>query len=314
MNKKSNQHITVLFGGLSSEKEISMKSAMEIIPVLSKKYNLDLIELNFANFENFAKQIQCGSLVFNALHGGEGENGQIQSFLTQHGILYTGSGPTASMLAMNKHFTKIIASHNHILTPNWICFDVNNINTKKINSSKKLRYPIVVKPNFQGSTLGLTIVHKKEDLKNAIKLASKFSNEIIIEQFIEGRELTVGILGNRILDVVEIIPNNGLYDYKSKYNRGASEYFSPAKIDDEISNIIKNNALKIYKAIGCRHYSRVDFILENDSDPYLLELNTLPGLSSTSLLPISAKSKGISFSKLLDTIVKISLIDNSPLS
>ena len=217
MNNKNNQHITVLFGGLSTEKEISIRSAMEIIPVLSKKYKLDLIELNFSNFSNFINQVKYGSLVFNSLHGGEGENGQIQSFLSQNCILYTGSGPKASMLAMNNHFTKVIASYNSILTPDWVCFNINNINTEKVNSSKQLTYPIVVKPNFQGSTLGLTIVYEKDELKNAIKIASKFSNEIIIEKFIKGRELTVGILGNRVLDIVEIVPKNGFYNYKSNY-------------------------------------------------------------------------------------------------
>lgn len=308
--KKSNQNITVLFGGLSSEKEISIKSAMEIIPVLSNKYRVDLVELNFSNFSNFVNQIKYGSLVFNALHGGEGENGQIQAFLSQHGILYTGSGQMASMLAMNKHYSKIIASYKNISTPEWICFDINNIDAKKINATKKINYPVVVKPNFQGSTLGLTIVQNKNDLKNAIKTASKFSDEIIIEKFILGRELTVGILGNRVLDIVEIVPTNGFYDYKSKYTKGASKYYSPAKLDKKISDVIKTNALNIYKSLGCRHYSRVDFILENESKPQFLELNTLPGLSSTSLLPMSAKSKGINFADLIDTIVKISLVDN----
>lgn len=286
---------------------------MEIVPVLEKKYDLQLIELNQLNFSSFVHRIKSNSLVFNALHGGEGENGQIQSFLSQHGVVYTGSGPMASMLSMNKHFTKIIAVENNIQTPDWLTFRFDNNNIPKVlsyKSNKKIGFPLVVKPNFQGSTLGLSIVKDKNNFDKAIKLASIYSNEVIIEQFIKGRELTVGVLGNRILDIVEIVPESGFYDYHSKYTKGATNYIYPADIGSDVTSLIKKEALKIYKAIGCRHYARVDFLLDDSSRPYLLEVNTLPGLSSTSLLPISAKSKGINFKKLLDLIIKISILDN----
>ena len=313
MLTKNNFNIAVLFGGISSEREVSIKSAMEIIPILEQEYNLQLIELNQLNFSNFVHKIKDNTLVFNALHGGEGENGQIQSFLSQHSIIYTGSGPMASMLAMNKHFTKIIATENNIKTPNWLTFrfDKNNIpNLSSYKSNKKIKFPVVIKPNFQGSTLGLSIVKNKEDIDEAIKFASIYSDEILIEEFISGRELTVGVLGNNALDVVEILPKSGFYDYKSKYTKGETEYISPANIDSSLTSFIKKEAVKIYKAIGCRHYARIDFLLDEESTPYLLEVNTLPGLCSTSLLPISAKSKGIDFNELLDIIIKISIIDN----
>jgi len=286
---------------------------MEIIAVLKKKYNLQLIELNQLNFSSFVHTIKDNTLVFNALHGGEGENGQVQSFLSQHGIIYTGSGPMASMLAMNKHFTKILAVENNIKTPDWVTFRFDKNNTPRIlsyKSNKKIKLPVVVKPNFQGSTLGLSIVRDKNDIDEAIKLASIYSDEILIEQFIKGRELTVGVLGNKALDIVEILPKSGLYDYNAKYTRGETDYISPANIENSLARFIKKEAIKIYKTIGCRHYARIDFLLDEDSQPYLLEVNTLPGMCSTSLLPMSAKSKGIEFKELLDIIIKISIMDN----
>ena len=313
MLTNKNFNIALLFGGISSEREVSIKSAIEIIPFLSKRYNLQLIELNRLNFSNFIHSINDYSLVFNALHGGEGENGQIQSFLSQHGFTYTGSGPMASMLAMNKHFTKIIASKNNIKTPDWLTFKFNKNKIPSLLSyktNKKIKFPIVVKPNSEGSTLGLSIVNSKNEINEAIRLASIYSDEILIEEFIDGRELTVGILGNKALDIVEIIPKSGLYDYESKYTQGHTDYMCPADIDDSLTTFIKKEAVRIYQAIGCRHYARVDFLLDRNSTPFLLEVNTLPGMCSTSLLPMSAKSMGISFQELLDIIVKISVIDN----
>ena len=286
---------------------------MEIIPVLEENYNIQLIELNQLNFSSFVHRIKNDSLVFNALHGGEGENGQIQSFLSQHGIVYTGSGPMASMLSMNKHFTKIIATENNIQTPDWLTFRFDKNNIPKVlsyKSNKKMSYPLVVKPNFQGSTLGLSIVKNKKDIEEAIKLASIYSDEVIIEKYIKGRELTVGVLGNRALDIVEILPDSGFYDYHSKYTQGATSYLSPADISKDLENLVKKEAINIYKALGCRHYARVDFLLDDNLVPHLLEVNSLPGLSSTSLLPMSAKSYGVNFKQLLDLIIKIAIVDN----
>tara|TARA_B100000959_G_C14900955_1_gene590889 strand:- start:122 stop:1078 length:957 start_codon:yes stop_codon:yes gene_type:complete len=312
MPKKDKIHLTILFGGISSEREVSIKSAMEILPILKKSYDVSLIELNKNNFPTFINNIKNNSLVFNTLHGGEGENGQIQSFLSQHNIPYTGSGPTASMLAMNKHFTKIIATENNINTPQWLIARLDssyNFSNLFFKPKNKIKFPVVVKPNFQGSTLGLSIINNKNEMDDAVKLSSLFSNEIIIEKYIKGRELTIGILGNKVLDAVEIIPKTGFYDYESKYTKGKTNYISPAKIDKKIESLIKSNALKIYKALGCRHYARVDFMLDENNVLYLLELNSLPGLCSTSLLPMSAKSAGVNFKELLDIIINISLID-----
>jgi len=211
---------------------------------------------------------------------------------------------------MNKHFTKIIALENNVLTPNWLSINLNNSDRSKILSykSSKFKIPIVVKPNFQGSTLGLSIVDNINKIENAVDVASIYSDNIIVEKFIKGRELTVGILDDKALEIVEIIPKSGFYDYKSKYTKGESEYICPAKLDKNLSAKIKENALRIHNALGCRHYSRVDFILcEETGEPYMLEVNTLPGMSKTSLLPMSAASKGINFKSLVKNIIKLAI-------
>ena len=306
MGNKEILPLSILFGGLSTEREVSIESAREIFPILSQNYDVDLVELNESNQLSFIDEIKNGSLVFNALHGGDGENGQVQALLDQKNIMYTGSSSTASMLAMNKHFTKIIAVENNIKTPDWLTFKINGMLFKPRN---KIKFPVVVKPNFQGSTLGLSIINTKDELNDALNLASLFSSEIIVEKYIKGRELTVGILGNKALDVVEIIPKTGIYDYESKYTKGKTDYIAPATINQDVEFLIKSNALKLYKALGCRHYARVDFILEDSGALHLLELNSLPGLCSTSLLPMSAKSAGINFKELLDIIINIALLN-----
>ena len=308
----SNFSIAILFGGISSEREVSINSAMEIYDALPSFLNINLIELNHSNFCSFINELDENTLVFNALHGGAGENGQIQSYLSHHNISYTGSDATASMLAMNKHFTKIIALENNVLTPNWLSINLNNSDRSKILSykSSKFKIPVVIKPNFQGSTLGLSIVDNINKIENAVDVASIYSDNIIVEKFIKGRELTVGILDDKALEIVEIIPKSGFYDYQSKYTKGQSEYKCPARLDKNLSAKIKENALRIHNALGCRHYSRVDFILcEETGNPYMLEVNTLPGMSKTSLLPKSAASKGINFKSLVKKIIKLA-IDN----
>ena len=303
-------NIAILFGGLSSERQVSVNSAIEIYNALPDFLNVDLIELNHSNFYSFINELDKDTLVFNALHGGEGENGQIQSYLSHHKIPYTGSDATASMLAMNKHFTKIIALENNVLTPNWLSVNLNNVDKSKIlhYKSNKFKFPIVVKPNFQGSTIGLSIVDNVNGIRDAIDVASIYSDNIIVEKFIKGRELTVGVLGDTVLEIVEIIPKSGVYDYKSKYTKGESDYICPAKLDGNLLAKIKRNALRIHNALGCRHYSRVDFILcEETHEPYMLEVNTLPGMSKTSLLPMSAASKGISFRSLVKNIIKLAV-------
>ena len=167
----------------------------------------------------------------------------------------------------------------------------------------------MVKPSSEGSTFGLTIVMEESELEEAISFAPEFGDEILIEEFIPGRELTVGILGNKPLPVVEIKPSHNLYDYECKYKEGMSEYFVPAELSASLERSLSEDALKIYKMIGCRHYARADFRLNEAGEHYLLEINTLPGMTSTSLLPKAAKAAGLEFQDLIDTIIKIASIN-----
>jgi D-alanine-D-alanine ligase len=205
----------------------------------------------------------------------------------------------------------LIANSVDIRTPNWILLKRNHHTGMQLhdNQSPKFSYPYVVKPSSEGSTFGLTIVKKESELEEAISYASEYGDEILIEEFIPGRELTVGILGNKPLPIVEIKPSHDLYDYECKYTEGMSEYFVPAELSDSLERSLSEDALKIYKTIGCRHYARVDFRLNEAGEHYLLEINTLPGMTSTSLLPKAAKAAGLEFPDLIDTIIKIASMD-----
>ena len=299
-------NISILYGGASAEHKISIQTGMAIADAIKDRYSLDMINLEPEIYNS--PQLLIGTdLVFNALHGGDGEDGSIQSFLDLHHIPYTGSGAKSSKIAMDKNITKLIAKSVDIQTPNWVLLKLNQHTGMQLhdNQSPKFSYPYVVKPSSEGSTFGLTIVKQESELKKAIDHAAEFGDEILIEEFIPGRELTVSILGNKPLPIVEIKPSHNLYDYECKYTEGMSEYIVPAELSDSLERSISEDALKIYKTIGCRHYARVDFRLNESGEHYLLEINTLPGMTATSLLPKAAKSAGLEFPELIDTIIKM---------
>ena len=303
--------IIIIFGGDSSEREVSLVSGSEINKALCDKYETELIEINPINCSTFINKIPNNGIVFNALHGGTGENGQIQSFLDQAKIIYTGSGATASMLAMNKHITKTICVENGISTANWSGLRLVDSNKVKkiISHDNKFGDKVIIKPNFQGSSIGISIADYN-NIEEAVELAFMYSNEVLVEEYIKGREITVGILGNKTLPLVEIIPNQDYYNFDCKYTQGQSSYRVPADIDTDVEKKIKEDALSIYHLLGCRHYSRVDFLLDENNNHFLLEVNTLPGMTPSSLLPKAAESKGVDFDELVETILKIALIDN----
>ncbi len=303
-------NISILYGGASTEHKISIQTGLAIAEAIKDRYNLDMINLDSEIYN--APHLLVGSdLVFNALHGGDGENGTIQSFLDLHHIPYTGSGAKSCKIAMDKNITKLIAKSVNIQTPNWILLKRNQHTGMQLqnNQPSKFSYPYVVKPSCEGSTFGLTIVREESELEEAISHASEYGDEILIEEFIPGRELTVGILGNQPLPIVEIKPSHDLYDYECKYTEGMSEYFVPAELSDSLKRSLSEDALKIYKTIGCRHYARVDFRLNEAGEHYLLEINTLPGMTSTSLLPMAAMAAGLEFPDLIDTIIKIASME-----
>ena len=296
MNLK-NKKIGVLYGGFSKEREISIKSGSAVISELKKGgYKVVPIDVK----DDFLKKIQSTEIdiAFIALHGPLGEDGTIQSILEILKIPYTGSGVLASALAMNKIYSKKIFEWHGIPTPQW--YSVNSKN----NFFKKMDFPVVVKPCDQGSTIGVRIVNNPADLNSAIKNSLKYSKEAIVEKYISGKELTVGILGKEPLPVIEIIPmvKSKFYDYEAKYAPGGSKHIIPAQIDNKTCKLIQDLALKAFNAVGCKAVGRVDFRLDETGNPYILEINTIPGMTETSLLPEAAREKGYSF---LETILKI---------
>lgn len=256
-------------------------------------------------------------IVFLGLHGKFGEDGKIQSLLEMRGVNYTGSRVTASALAMNKDISKIMFQHYGIPTPRWIMFSTSLPPQREgavREFDKKIKenfgYPTVIKPNDEGSTVGLSIVQPDvEDvqLDNAMNLAAEYSDRIMAEEYIEGRELTVAILGDEALPVVEIKPHDGFYDYEHKYTKGKTEYSCPADIPKILSVELQEKALLAHNCLGCKVYSRVDFRLNQNGEYFCLEVNTLPGMTELSLVPQAAKVKGISFAELVNRIVEMSL-------
>ena len=294
MNKP--KKIAVLMGGPGEEKDVSLKSGQAIIKALNHNgYDVTSIILD-TKLEKLVKDLLSVDLVFLGLHGNIGENGTIQGFLDALGIIYTGSGPLSSAICMDKNISKIIAKNNGIMTPKWKLCDT-------VIDDAKMNYPVIVKPNGQGSTVGLRIAHNKRELKPALEYAFNYDNSVLVEEYIKGRELTVMLIDGKAQPVCEIIPSHEFYDYECKYTAGMSKYICPAEIDDNISNYVKKISENLFDLLKCENYSRADFRMDDQNKFWFLEMNTLPGMTDTSLAPISALAAGISFNELIDKIV-----------
>jgi D-alanine-D-alanine ligase len=295
--------IGLLIGGESAERDVSLSSGKSIEKALislgHKVVKLDPID-GFASIEDSILNVD---LVFNGLHGGDGENGKIAAQLQSLNVIYTGSNEQSSRICMDKNLSKKTIAENDINTPKWI---LKNDTSSDILDGN-FEYPLIVKPNDQGSTIGLSIVKRKDQLKDAFTNALQFADSIIFESYIDGREITVPIVGSKAYPVIEIIPSHDFYDYECKYTKGMSQYICPAEISNKLSESIKDLAFKIHTILGCRHYSRVDFLLDSKNEPWFLELNTLPGMTETSLLPKSLKADGIEFKEIIQMILNEAL-------
>lgn len=301
------EEIFILCGGKSSEREVSIVSAKSVASAL-ESVNLKYRLIDPNDYEDLGTMISIiktekPRIVFNGLHGGDGENGNIQALFEMEGIPFTGSGSLASKIAMDKYVSKLIAKDLQIPVPEFILL---NKNDHYDDIKPSFGFPCIVKPNSEGSSFGISIVHKQEELIEAIKDAFNYDNRILIEEFIEGRELTVAVLGDRAYSVVEIIPRNGWYDYNNKYTKGNTEYICPADLTSRESNIMKEYALELFHRINCRTYCRMDFRYDGTSF-YFLEANTLPGMTSLSLTPMSVKNEGVSFIDLIEKIINYSV-------
>lgn len=294
--------IAVLMGGTSSERKVSLSSGKAMFAA-SAALGYDAISVEFENdILSHLDTLKSVDIVLIALHGGIGENGRIQGMFESLGIRYTGSDALSSAICMDKHISKLLAEDVGIATPRW-----KRIRKGQSIYKNEFDYPFVVKPNSEGSTIGLTIVHNENDYDSAVEEAFKYDDEILIEEFISGKEITVSIVGEDVLPIIEIRPEHGLYDYECKYTKGMTEYICPAELNEDLTKRIKQTAFEVYKLLKCRHYGRVDLRLDNNNQHWFLELNTLPGMTDTSLVPKAAKATGISFEQLIGKIIKQSL-------
>lgn len=309
MKLVTNKKIGVLLGGLSSEREVSLASGNAILKALREKgYNPAAIDVA----RDVAGKIRDAAveIAFIALHGKFGEDGAIQGLLEVMGIPYTGSGILASAIGMNKAVSKQVFRSSGLLVGPYEVLSKSETGRAEA-VFEAISYPAVVKPNAEGSSVGVNLVFKKADAGSAIEDAFKYGDEILIEKFVKGKEVQVGILGNRALGAIEIVPKRAFYDYASKYEPGMSEHFFPARVPDAVYNRTLEAGLLAHKAIGCKGYSRVDFIIDDSGAPYILEVNTLPGMTATSLLPDIAKGVGISFPDLVEEILRLAIMEQA---
>ncbi len=330
--------IIVLMGGESAERRVSLTSGEAVAHALAEKghevFKMDLIDpvrIAPAKVSLFKESVgekppevddiprftprrlaalmetldrQQPDLVFPMLHGGMGEDGRLQAALEMVGIPFVGSGSSASSLAMNKPKAKCLFRSVGVPTPDELLIatteaDANSV-TDKIEQF--FGFPAVLKPDSLGSAVGLFILKDSSGLEEALEQIKSLNHNVLIEPFIPGRELTVTVLGNEALPPIEIRPHGGVYDYLSKYTKGHTEYLCPAPVSEEETARLKEYGFKAHQVLGCRHYSRVDFRMTDDGDLYCLEVNTIPGMTSTSLVPKAANAVGISFEELVDEL------------
>lgn len=304
--------VLVLMGGTSEEREVSLKSGKAVYEGL-KDAGYEVEALDFTPETIHRIREYSPDVVFITLHGKNGEDGTVQGYLELLGIPYTGSGVLASAVCMNKVITKKLLSYEGLPTADFQVIKKRGFNRDLFNPDLLMEdfgLPLVVKPATQGSSVGTSIVRESKNIVPALELALSLDEEILVEKFIAGTELTVTVLGKdnlKTLPVIEIVPKNEYYDYESKYMPGMSDHLIPARISEEERERVEEISCKAYEAVGCRGYGRIDLILDRGGNPYILEINTLPGMTGTSLVPDAARAAGIKFPELLDLFVKMAL-------
>ena len=295
--------ILVLMGGWSNEREISLISGKSVFNSLITS-GQDVIELDLKR-DNISEIKELNpDRVFIVLHGKGGEDGEIQLYLENLGIPYTGSGSESSKICMNKRITKKILLKNNIQTPNFMEISEN---TKIEDIENLFQYPFVIKPSSEGSSIGVYIAEDRKSCKEAIKENMKISSDIILEEYKSGKEYTVGILDNLALPVIQLIPPGKFYDYEAKYNSNETKYICPSGLDQNTEEEIKKLSIDCFRALNCRGWGRVDLIIDKQNKPWIIELNTVPGMTEHSLVPMAANQKNINFDELVLKILDTSL-------
>ncbi|MDP9110681.1 MAG: D-alanine--D-alanine ligase [Candidatus Eremiobacteraeota bacterium] len=305
MTKGKKAKIAVVMGGSNSEREISIRTGSGVMRALSA-LGYEAISLDYdARFVDAIRKI-APDAVFNALHGPGGEDGQIQGVLDYLNVPYTGSGLEAAAVAMDKHLTKKLLSAEGLPTAAWDLFDLDGGTLPLLPGSLDL--PLVLKPRFEGSSSGVTLVRTHEQWSHAIVVAAENYSEIVAEEFVGGREFTCGVLGEDALPVVEVLTNRDeFFTFEAKYAAGGSTHVVPAKIDEDLAARISMLALSVHRLLELRDYSRTDIIVSKEGRPYILEINALPGLTEMSLFPDACAAVGISYEALIDRLVGYAL-------
>jgi D-alanine-D-alanine ligase len=301
MKEYKHLNIGILYGGWAAEREISLKSGNYVYHALIKEgFKCKLIDLSSENMA-FSKNTYEGlDLVFILIHGRGGEDGSLQNYLESISLPFTGSNSDSSKLAMDKVLTKMVWNKENILNPNFLIYENN------LDDILKMKGQVVVKPANEGSSFGISIIDNNEaDLKEAIKLALNYDKKVLIEKYIKGKELTVTILNEQVFDPIEVIPNSEYYDFKAKYLSNETIY-QKAFLDEKRLSYLKKEALHSFNSIGCSGWGRVDLI-DDGNDFYFLEVNTVPGMTETSLVPKAAAFSGLSFINLLEKILSKSI-------
>lgn len=297
--------VGVIMGGISSEREISLNSGESILENIDKnKY--DVVKIVIDKKEDIINKVREEKIDFAllALHGQFGEDGTVQSVLQVLDMPYSGCGPLSSAACMDKDMSKSLLKAAGIRTAPWINLrGVEEINYEEI---EKLGYPVVIKPTHGGSSVATFIIKEKDEVLHAVEEGFKWDSEVMIEKFIKGEEITCPVFGDEMYPVVAIKPNSEFFDYEAKYKDGGADEFV-INLEEDLHNEVEKMALDTYRALKCAVYARVDMIVTEDKVPYILEVNTLPGMTKNSLFPKSAAGKNISYSGLIDDIIEASL-------
>lgn len=309
-----NQVVAVVMGGPSAEREVSLNTGAAIANALREYGYTNVVEIDL-DPRNFGKQLaeSKAEVVFNAVHGLYGEDGRLQTLLEIREMPYTGSGMIASVSCMDKVITKRMLRDAGISTP--ACLIVNKKESGiKEKIMQRFSLPVVIKPASQGSSIGVEIVKEENQLDEALANAFKYSRDILVEEFIGGKELTVSMMqkdGEVVaLPVIHIAPHSGTYDYHSKYTKGATEYICPADLDEETTKKVQEISKQAYEVLGCSGVARADVMLDESGNGYVLEINTVPGMTATSLVPKAAAAAGISFPELCNIILQSASVNN----
>lgn len=309
-----NQVVAVVMGGPSAERDVSLNTGAAIANALREYGYTNVVEIDL-DPRNFGKQLaeSKAEVVFNAVHGLYGEDGRLQTLLEIREMPYTGSGMIASVSCMDKVITKRMLRDAGISTP--ACLIVNKKESGiKEKIMQRFSLPVVIKPASQGSSIGVEIVKEENQLDEALANAFKYSRDILVEEFIGGKELTVSMMqkdGEVVaLPVIHIAPHSGMYDYHSKYTKGATEYICPADLDEETTKKVQEISKQAYEVLGCSGVARADVMLDEEGNGYMLEINTVPGMTATSLVPKAAAAAGISFPELCNIILQSASVNN----